>query len=71
LKTHGTSIIDLVHTRNLVYICPWYIFVGGFSWDFKPNYLIVILQSVSKETIVIAPSAVVMVMVYGFIWLSW
>jgi len=23
--------------KNLVYI--WYMFVGGFIWDFTPNYL--------------------------------
>ena len=27
-----------VYMKNLVYI--WYIFVGGFSWDFKPIYLV-------------------------------
>ena len=37
-KLLGIKIFDLVHMTNLVYI--WNIFVGGFSLDFKPVYLV-------------------------------
>jgi len=37
--------------KNLVYI--WYIFVEGFSWDFKPIYLVYYKAETDKPTVVL------------------
>jgi len=51
LKELGTEIFDLVYMQNLVYI--WYIFVGGFSWDFKPIYLVYYNPETDKSIVVL------------------
>ena len=39
--------------EKLVYI--WYIFVRGFSWDFKPVYLVYYKAKTEKPTVVLKP----------------
>jgi len=39
--------------EKLVYI--WYIFVRGFSWDFKPVYLVYYKANTEKPTVVLKP----------------
>jgi len=44
-------ILDLVYMKSLVYI--WYVFVGGFIWDFKPIYFFYYKAETENQIVVL------------------